>query len=349
MGNTLKCFIFFTFRDGPWGGCNQFLKALRNELQATGHWADTPESADVILLDSFNEAHAVLALKKRFPKTPFVQRMDGPISLYRGKDLHVDRLIHTISATIPDGVIFQSHYSRNANLSLKMPPPRHSTVILNAANHEHFHRGDHPAGGGRIKIIATSWSSNRNKGFDVYTYLDQHLDFTRYSMTFVGNSPVTFTNIHHEPPKTTAELAQFLRRSDMYVSASRHESCSNSLLEALACGLPSVVIRSGGNPEILGRGGELFSGTNDVIPAIEKVSASLMQYKENITPRSIVDVSREYVAFFEKVCEASSMPKKLEWGGELKLRLRLAQWRFLSLAPHWHAIFRGLVRNSRKA
>ncbi len=349
MDSTLKCFIFFTFRDGPWGGCNQFLKALRNELQATGHWADTPESADVILLDSFNEANGVIALKKRFPKTRFVQRMDGPISIYRGKDLYVDRLIHTISATIPDGVIFQSQYSRNANLSLKMPPPRHSTVILNAVNHEYFYCGEHPAKGGHINIIATSWSSNRNKGFDVYTYLDRHLDFTRYSMTFVGNSPVPFANIHLEPPKATAELAQFLRRSDLYVTASRHESCSNSLLEALACRLPSVVIRSGGNPEILSQGGELFSDANDVIPAIEKVSANLMHYKENIPHRSIVDVSREYVAFFEKVRETSSLPKKLSVGGELKLRLRLAQWRFLSLAPHWYAIFRSIVRNSRKA
>ena len=86
----MKAHILFPFRDGPWGGCNQFLTALRGEFQRTGHWADSPELADVILFDSINIPWEVMRWKRRLPGKPFVQRIDGPISVYRGGGQGVD-------------------------------------------------------------------------------------------------------------------------------------------------------------------------------------------------------------------------------------------------------------------
>ena len=330
MGDKLLCHILFSFREGPWGGCNQFLTALREELRASGNWTDSPATADVILIDSFNDAMDAIRWKRRLPATPFVHRVDGPISIYRGGDRYVDRLIHAIGSRLADGVVFQSQYSMAANLSLGMPQPERCSVINNAANNEHFWPRRSTSVDGRIRLIAVSWSSHRNKGFDVYSYLDRHLDFSRYAMTFVGNSPAAFDNIRHIPPQDLPALAELLRESDIYVIASRHESCSNSLLEALACGLPAVAIRSGGNPEILGAGGALFSGTSDVLACIDTVAANIETYQTAINRRNIAEVADAYLAFFARVSAEASPARRLTTWGSMVLWAHLALRRALT-------------------
>lgn len=324
MGSKVRCHILFAFRQGPWGGCNQFLTALREELINTGNWADSPATADVVLIDSFNDTSSVIRWKRQLPDVPFIHRIDGPVSIYRGRDVYIDRLIHAIGSRIADGVIFQSDYSRHANLALGMPYPRFSHVINNAAHREHFCPRDEQASSGRIRIVAVSWSSHWNKGFDVYSYLDRYLDYSRYSMKFIGNSPVIFTNIEHIPPQNPAVLGKLLRESDIYITASRHESCSNSLLEALACGLPAVAIRSGGNPEILGMGGELFSGVGDVIDRIDRVADNLEHYRKGIEKRRIEDVASAYCSFFDEVRLQVHFPRELTLWGAWMLWGRLA-------------------------
>lgn len=57
--------------------------------------------------------------------------------------------------------------------------------------------------------------------------------------------------------RTKAELAELMRRADLYVSASRYENNPVVLLEALATGLPVVGTSVGGVPEIVGDDGLL--------------------------------------------------------------------------------------------
>ena len=76
------------------------------------------------------------------------------------------------------------------------------------------------------------------KGFKTFKWLDENLDFERYSMTFMGNIPddITFRNIQHQPPVTSEKLAPVLKQHDVYLAASYLEPCSNALVEALASG-----------------------------------------------------------------------------------------------------------------
>src|SRR5262249_32595385 len=55
------------------------------------------------------------------------------------------------------------------------------------------------------------------------------------------------------------DVPAFLGLSDIFCLPSRSEGLSNALLEAMACGLPSVATRVGGNPELIedGRNGYL--------------------------------------------------------------------------------------------
>ena len=47
------------------------------------------------------------------------------------------------------------------------------------------------------------------------------------------------------------KLSVFLRKHKLYITASKNDPCSNSLLEAIACGLTPLGLKSGGHPELI--------------------------------------------------------------------------------------------------
>jgi len=67
-----------------------------------------------------------------------------------------------------------------------------------------------------------------------------------------------------------------LKMSDAFCLLSRSEGFSNALLEAMACGVPSVVTRVGGNPEAIADGENGFLvPVGDDAAAAEKLLALL--------------------------------------------------------------------------
>jgi len=60
------------------------------------------------------------------------------------------------------------------------------------------------------------------------------------------------------------DVLSLLKMSDVYCNASRSEGFSNAILEAMACGLPCVATRVGGNPEAVedGRSGFLVASAD---------------------------------------------------------------------------------------
>ena len=79
----MKIHILFDFVKGPYGGGNQFLKALNNELKELTFYENDPEKADVILFNSHHNLKDTIKLKNKYSKKIFVQRVDGPMA-YRG-------------------------------------------------------------------------------------------------------------------------------------------------------------------------------------------------------------------------------------------------------------------------
>lgn len=120
-------------------------------------------------------------------------------------------------------------------------------------------------------------------------------------MTFVGNSPVEFDNITHISPKPSEELASILKNHDIFITGSEKDPCSNSLIEAMHCGLPAIALNSGGHPEIIGRGGELFNDFNSLVNSIKKVAKKYSNYQKSINLPSIDKVAKKYHKFAFKV------------------------------------------------
>ncbi len=309
--------IQFDCVPGPYGGGNQFIKALKNQWIARGVYAEDVARADVVLFNSDHSLASVLAARRRFRDKIFVHRLAGPMYIPRGSGMEADRLVYQVNEAVADGTIFQSEWSRRENHRAGLPVNRHETLIINAPDPALFHRSARaPAPpDGKIRLIASSWSANLGKGFPIYKYIDEHLDFNRFSFTFVGRSPCAFRNIVHVPPQTTPELAKLLAAHDVFLSASRYEACSNSVLEAMHCGLPAVVFNDSSNPEIIGAGGRAFDSENDVIAAIEEVAAHLEEYRRKVDLPGIDEVGDRYWKFCRQIWTESRQgayaPKRL--------------------------------------
>jgi len=291
--------IFHRFRLPPWGGGNQFLLALREEFERRGLRVGgnvITSDTRACLFNSFNFDFDRLRCMNREGRR-MVHRVDGPIGVYRGRDDGSDRRIWEINNELADATVFQSSYSlqRHAGLGLSFQSP---VVIMNAANARIFYPDPARTGlsGGKVKLISTSWSDNPNKGAATYKWLEGHLDWDRFEYTFVGHSQIRFERIRVLKPMSSRGLADLLRRSDIFITASLHDPCSNSLIEAVSCGLPAIYARSGGHAEIVKEAGLGFSAVEEIPQLLEQLVDEYAVRRARISVPSLAQVADQYLA-----------------------------------------------------
>jgi glycosyltransferase involved in cell wall biosynthesis len=290
--------FFFAFAPAPYGGGNQFLRALWSECTRRGYRLENNCISPVTRACLYNSFNFDFDRLRRFarPSCRMVHRVDGPVSIYRGRDDGSDRRIAGINQELADVTIFQSRYSldRHAALGLRFTAPR---VIHNAADPGIFHAEGREgfARGRKIRLISTSWSDNPNKGAPVYKWLEDRLDWDRFEYTFVGRSAVAFDRIRVVPPQPSRELADLLRRHDIFITASLHESCSNALIEAMSCGLPALYADSGGNTELAGDAGFPFRDREEILPLLDRLVRDLDEHRARLSPPSLTAVTDAYL------------------------------------------------------
>ena len=250
---------------------------------------------------------AMLKFKTSFPKKIFAHRTDGVYKLYNKGDKKDKRqdICFMLNRTVASCTIFQTNWAKDehANFGLEIDKP--FEIIGNAPDKKLFNTDFAKIESDKIRLVCTSWSINKNKGFPYYKFLDENLDFNKYSFAYIGNDPgIDFKNIKKIGPFDSVDLATQLKQHDIFITASKHECCSNSLLEAMACGLPAVGLNSGGTPEVIGKGGELFNMQEDLIPSIAEVANDISFYSSQINIPSINNIANKYISFFKSQIES---------------------------------------------
>ena len=312
----MKIHIIFNIKNKPTGGGNQFLKALQKYFISKNIYTEKPEFADIFLFNSYQYIPQVIRLKKKYPNKIFIHRIDGPIHLYSRPNDKRDKIINITNKYIADATVFQSKWSKKANLATGLKKSKIDTVITNAPDSTIFNKKDKKDFNfhNKIKLIATSWSSWHKKGFPIYKWLDENLDFSKYEMTFCGNTNESFKNIKHISPLPSSELAKELKNHDIFITASQKDPCSNSLIEALHCGLPAIALNDGGHPEIIKEGGELFQDQEEIPELLKKISENYEYYTNKINIPNINEVAEAYIQFFKSVIEQTkNKTKKLNF------------------------------------
>lgn len=327
----MKIHILYPTVDSPTGGTNQFLKMLKKNLQTQNLYAKI-DFADVILFNSWVHIPEAIDAKYKYPNKIFIHRIDGLAKLYNKPEDMRDNIAQLANKWISDANIYQTNWAREKNYKFGIPPKTYELTICNAVDVDIFNRENKCtfSQNRKIRIIATSWSSNKNKGFSTYQYLDEHLDWNKYEMTFVGNSPVTFKHITYKPPMKSVDLAKELKQHDIYISASQKEACSNAVLEALSCGLPALCLKDGGQPELVKDGGLLFETQEEIPRLLEELVENYDKYQQNIEVISMNTVVDEYVSFAQrikgKVDIGEYTPKRINWLRAKYLETQIKIW-----------------------
>lgn len=296
--------IFHKFQKPPYGGGNQFLLALSKELSKRGFDVGNNtvgKKTKVGLFNSFEFDQKKLKRYRGKYGAHMMQRLAGPIGVYRGEETPIDRELWALNAEYADATIFISDYSykKYLELGLVFKEPH---IILNASDPEIFHRKGRiapPDGTRKIKLIATAWSDNPRKGGPFLAWLDDHLDHSRYELTFVGRTRSAFKGARVIPPVTSEELANILRQNDIYIAPSQDDPCSNALVEALTCGLPTLFLRSGGHPELVKEGGEGFTTNEEALTLIDKITSDYSSYQNKISNPSLKETVDRYLEAFK--------------------------------------------------
>lgn len=345
--NTLKIHIVYKFVEGPWGGGNQFLKALRDYFRKMGVYSESPKEAQVILFNSHHCLDEVFKAKRRYPSKIFIHRLGPIFHLARG-DKALDKFVLQFNELFADGTIFQSNWSREKNYELGMRKCPYETIIMNAPDSSIFNnKGKGQFSEKKVRLIATSWSGNIRKGFDIYQFLDEHLDFNRYEMTFVGNSPIEFKNIRRIKPVPSQEVANILKEHDIYIIASSSDACSNALIEALHCGLPAVARNDSGHPEVIGQAGAFFEDERGVMQAIEEVARNYRRYRARIDLPTLDEVGQKYYQFAQTIygdyLNSDYRPKEINLSGSVAFRTKILRREAISKLQG----IKGIIRRSR--
>ena len=185
--------------------------------------------------------------------------------------------------------------------------PLESCVIYNAPDKNLFNINNVIKNNKKIKILISSWSDNLNKGFRELEKLDSIFDFDTYEIIFAGNTKSKFKNIKNIGPIDIVKMSKLYKEVDVYLSASKIEACSNSLLESLHCGTPVIAPKASSNIEIINKfGGLLYENIEEIPLLIKKLIKDENIYKKNINIlRNIDEVAKDYTYFCKK-CKLKS-------------------------------------------
>lgn len=290
--------IFHKFYSPPYGGGNQFLRALWEELERRELRLENNKISHTTRACLFNSYNFDFERLRRLAQENcrMIHRVDGPLGVYRGRDDGSDKRIWQINQELADTTIFQSQYSyqKHLELGLEFKSP---TVIMNAANPRIFNANNRIAFDRqrKIRLISVSWSDNLNKGAETYKYIEDNINWDRYEYTFVGRSPIQFERIKMVKTLPSGQLAELLRQHDIFITASRYDPCSNALTEALSCGLPAIYINSGGHPEIIREGGLRFNFNEEITNILDQMVEGYEYYQNQIDLLSISEVAEKYL------------------------------------------------------
>ncbi len=309
------------------GGPATFLKNLKSYLdQVEFSYVGSLAEASLILFPISYDLKKLKKLKKR--GGIICQRLDG---IYypgkHGKDyIRRNEKIKTIYTGLADHVIFQSEYSRAQCFDMFGPLPKDAySIVINGVNTEIFYSNTDRVFN-REQVCFCTTGNFRNA--DMLVPVIKALDLIRGDVDFVFHVVGPIRNeeceklmdreyiVHHDRCDMR-EVSEILRQSDIFIYSHLNPPCPNSILEAIACGLPIVGYESGSMAELLpfstdllaDAGGKLYNQLEDFKPETlaEKLRYSIENYDvcrevslKFTTTYSMENCGRKYVDVIAK-------------------------------------------------
>jgi len=288
FNNTKKVFIPFKEYDFI-GGPSTFMRNLSTYLDDVGYnyKSDISKSKHIFFPISYDLA----SLKKiKKDKGAIIQRLDGIYypqkhgASYQEKN----KLIKDIYLNYATKVVFQSQYSKAQCFTLFGEKDTDDyEIIINGVNEAIFY----PSNAFKevpktFKLVTTGNFRNIDMLEPVIKALGAISKFD-FELNIIG--PIVNDKLHdlinrdyvtYHGTKTTHQIAALLREHHIFIYSHLNPPCPNSVLEAIASGLPVVGFNSGSMSELLHFSPNLLAEvSNDVFQKYEDFSADKLKEK----------------------------------------------------------------------
>ena len=313
----MKISIGANIFNGPWGGGNLFFKNFVSHFRSNGHDVINnlaENDIDIILLtdprkesesSSFTHKDISKYLKYINPNTVVVHRIN---ECDERKSTNGVNSFYVNANKVAHYTVFVSSWIRDIYKYFGMNVEK-SKVILGGGDSNVFNQNDKPIWNGneKLKIVTHHWSSNENKGFEIYQELDYLLGnelLELVEFTYIGNLPnsVNLKNTKIIKPIHGKNLSDELKKHHVYITASKNEPSGNHHIEAAQCGLPILYLDSGGIPEYC-QGFGISYKKETLIEKIDEISKNYNHYFKELKkyPFSNNQLHSEYEDLFEKL------------------------------------------------
>jgi len=301
--------------DGPWGGGNLFVINLKNYLEKNGVevvFSLKDKDIDIVLMTNPNKKSSsssfsykdVQRYKRSNKKAVIVHRINECDE--RKGTKNVNKFILK-SNKVADFTIFVSNWLENLYQTIGLDGKNKKT-ILSGSDKEIFNNRNSADWNQNLplKLVTHHWGNNLNKGFEIYSIIDNELDnpdFRKYfEFSYIGNLPdnFNFKNVKVFKPLSGLDLAEKIKEHHLYITGSINEPSGNHHIEGALCGLPVLYVNSGGIPEYTrGYGYEINS--QDVIKMLykSKENYSTLKQKMYTYPFNSEKMCEEYLQVFK--------------------------------------------------
>lgn len=274
--------VFIPFKDYDCvGGPSTFMRNLKEYFDRSGYvYKDDYRDVSGIFFPIAYDNRVLDKIKTTGGKV--IQRLDG---IYyptkHGEEYRkLNAPIENIYNNYTDHFIFQSEYSKRQCFAMfgSVPEDRY-TVIHNGVDTDIFF----PASGdsfnsieGKVKFITTGNFRNADMLEPVINALDSCVGEFDFELFVVGPIPavnlkplVQRDYVVWTDRKSRDEIAEYLRSSHIFIYSHLNPPCPNSVLEAIATGLPVTGFSSGSMTELLGSDELLAEVSGDIFQRYE--------------------------------------------------------------------------------
>lgn len=296
--------ILFTLKppQGSYGGGAFFVKNTTTELIKNGHQIinSLQDGIDIIFIidprkDRYNiyGYEEIAKYKLNNPNVKIIHRINEN-DIKRKNSIGIENLILK-TMRIADHIIFVSkwlyNYYHKYDLVNVYKINGKMSVIHNGVDQSIYYPSniDDNREKRKIRVITHHWSNNYLKGFEIYHYLDKYINENptcNIEFIYIGNynyegyEPVA-SKLY--PPMESKKIAELIRNSDIYLTATQWEPGAMHYLEAMSCGLPILYRTNGGGAhEVCKDCGIEFDKKEEIINKIYQIMDNREKYTNNI-------------------------------------------------------------------
>lgn len=321
-----KIRIHFTYRhvEKPWGGANNFIRALHEDLQGSGKFeivSSIEEPCDILFMNQLGTGPGGNGAMISLSKVKKLLGRKGKRGEMRVRKLVVRAVNLNLHAhprsprnitigywkdrqniallNLADAVIFQSEYQRKV-YELSGYTGKRFTVIHNGASRVFYDKAKFMPNCDVLRLVSTgSDRYSKNHNLIAQLSLVDNVEI-KYFGSWPQNIPLANVNFLGKVPHD--EIVRSMEEAHYFLFPAIKEMCPNSVVEALCAGLPVIYVDgSGSSKEIIGRFGVHLCET-DMIGTIKCARDLYTNLYHDLLPsrgeHHISRASKEYMRVF---------------------------------------------------